>query len=413
MNLFDKIPENFFSILVSKNKNIYLGALMVLKNAFDQEMAISKENMVSRLINELENEFFEEDFSEDDTEHEIKENNISSKAYFLLRKLKWAGWIEFEMQRNSFEEYIILPDYSIKFIDLIYSITVEKATEFNTLVYSTYSSLKIAITERKDIYTAIILANNNTEQLVKELKSIYNSLGRFHRKMCNKDNINDIIKEHFLDYKDYSDDIIFPRFTKDSVTRYKMPIRELLNEILRDDQLLEIAINNSYSKKNQNKEKDKSDILKKIRYIIEVYENIDFMMNQIENKANYIDYIQKHQDKNEFVIYHGGMYSPIKKMFFEKIFKSNKNVKFYHWSDIDIGGFRIYHRLNEIIPTLEPYKMDIDSYYEKREYWKYMDENYINILEKMKDDKRYKIFNELILEMLKNKTKLEQEAFIY
>ena len=23
MNLFDKIPENFFSILVSKNKNIY------------------------------------------------------------------------------------------------------------------------------------------------------------------------------------------------------------------------------------------------------------------------------------------------------------------------------------------------------------------------------------------------------
>ncbi len=27
MNIFNKIPENFFSILVSKNKNIYIDAL--------------------------------------------------------------------------------------------------------------------------------------------------------------------------------------------------------------------------------------------------------------------------------------------------------------------------------------------------------------------------------------------------
>ena len=100
MNLFDKIPENFFSILVSKNKNIYVNALFILGEAFRQEMAISRDNIVARLINNLEEEFKTEDFSEEDDSQEIKDNNVSSKAYFLLRKLKWAGWIEMETQRD-------------------------------------------------------------------------------------------------------------------------------------------------------------------------------------------------------------------------------------------------------------------------------------------------------------------------
>lgn len=156
MNLFDKIPENFFSILVSKNKNIYIDALFVLGEAFKQEMAISKDNIISRLINNLEEEFNKEDFSEEDENNELKDNNVSSKAYFLLRKLKWAGWIELEMQRDSFEEYIILPDYSIKFINLLYSIVEENQIEYNSYVFATYSSLKLASMQKAKHITQLL-----------------------------------------------------------------------------------------------------------------------------------------------------------------------------------------------------------------------------------------------------------------
>ena len=87
MNLFDKIPENFFSILVSKNKNIYIQALFVLREAFSQEMSISKDNLISRLINNLEEEFLEIDFLDELEDIEIpKDNNVSAKAYFLRSK---------------------------------------------------------------------------------------------------------------------------------------------------------------------------------------------------------------------------------------------------------------------------------------------------------------------------------------
>ena len=47
----------------------------------------------------------------------------------------------------------------------------------------------------------------------------------------------------------------------------------------------------------------------------------------IENKANYIDYIQNKKKENEFVIYHGGMYSPTKGEFFSKIYQAMKNMR--------------------------------------------------------------------------------------
>ncbi len=296
-----KIPENFFSILVSKNKNIYIDALFVLGEAFKQEMIISRDNIIARLINSLEEEFNQEDFSEEDDINELKDNNVSSKAHFLLRKLKWAGWIELEMQRDSFEEYIILPDYSIKFINLLNSIVEENQIEYNSYVFATYSSLKLASTQKNETYNAIITAYNNTIQLINELKSLYNSLGRFHRKMCNQDNINDIINDHFFEYKEYSDEVIFPRFTRDSVPRYKSPIREMLNDILVDKERLENTINNaSKNRKYKSKEEAENDILDKIRTVLEIYENIDLTMNQIEQKNT--DYVRASVQRIQYLL---------------------------------------------------------------------------------------------------------------
>lgn len=301
MNIFNKIPENFFSILVSKNKNIYIDALFVLREAFKQEMTISRENIISRLINNLEDEFYQEDFSEEDETNELKDNNISSKAYFLLRKLKWAGWVEFEMQRDSFEENVIIPDYAIKFIDLLYSIVEEKQVEYNSYVFATYSSLKLASIEKGETYNAIITAYNNTIQLINELKSLYNSLGRFHRKMCNQDNINEAINEHFFEYKEYSDEMIFPRFTRDSVPRYKSPIRDMLNDILADKERLENTINiASKNSKYKSREEAEDDILNKIRTVLEVYENIDSTMNQIEQKNT--DYVRASVKRIQYLL---------------------------------------------------------------------------------------------------------------
>lgn len=132
----------------------------------------------------------------------------------------------------------------------------------------------------------------------------------------------------------------------------------------------------------------------------------------IENKANYIDYIQNNMKEEEFVIYHGGMYSPIKGEFFRKLYSVTKDKEFYHWSDIDIGGFKIFARLRKIIPELKPYKMDKISFCSKQRYWKEMSKDYRNRLLEIRQIEAYEVFYDVIDEMLKSNCKLEQEAFI-
>lgn len=132
----------------------------------------------------------------------------------------------------------------------------------------------------------------------------------------------------------------------------------------------------------------------------------------IENKANYINYIQNKKE-SELVIYHGGFYSPIKGEFFRKIYNSSKNIKYFHWSDIDIGGFEIFARLRDnIIPELKPIKMDINTLVEYKDRAILFDTSYHDELAKLKVNKKFEIFWDVIDYMLENNVKLEQEAII-
>lgn len=137
----------------------------------------------------------------------------------------------------------------------------------------------------------------------------------------------------------------------------------------------------------------------------------------IENKANYIDYISN-KEENELVIYHGGFYSPIKGEFFKKVYSAisyinnQKKIEYYHWSDIDIGGFMIFTRLKKIIKELQPIKMDKNTFLENKQNWNYFDENYKVQLKNLRTDDNYKIFFDVIDEMIRFNAKLEQEAII-
>ena len=59
-------------------------------------------------------------------------------------------------------------------------------------------------------------------------------------------------------------------------------------------------------------------------------------------------------------MFHGGCYSPAKEKFFMKLkCATSPKVVWYHWSDIDLGGFQMLARLRKNInPAILPYRMD-------------------------------------------------------
>jgi len=284
VGLFNIISDNFFSILSSKNKEIYLEALFVLRKAYKQQVMISRDDIISMLIANLEDKLLDVETEEDEVP---REKNLSSMAHFLLRKLECTGWIEREYASNSFEEYINLHDYSIKILNTLYEITDITAREYNGYVYSTYSLLRTADQDRDDyMYSALYEAHKKTHELVDELKSLLNNIRRYHQMLGNENEVREILKGHFDEFKELIGDRIYhPLKTFDSVPRFKNPILAMLKNWMFDTDAIETMVNSALLRKSyKNREEAVEDILYMMGDIVDIYEKIDSLIKEIDRK---------------------------------------------------------------------------------------------------------------------------------
>jgi len=295
VKLFDVLPHNLFSVLVSKNRNLYIDALFVLRKAFKQEMTISKSDLIAMLIANLDEEMLKIDMEAEKEEfgnagEEIKSEqglSLSATAHLILRRLIETKWIEVEYQVDSFEENITLPDYTVKLLNVLYSFTDEAVLEYNSYVYSTYSALRTADTDRDDfMYNALVTAYDNTVKLVDELKTLHNNIRRYHQSLNEYATANDVLKGHFDEYKELIMDRIYhPLKTLDSVPRFKVPIMKILEEWLSNSDIRQkIAAQAVQRGKYKSLDEAMNDLIFKMNEISDMYEGMDGMLEEIDRK---------------------------------------------------------------------------------------------------------------------------------
>jgi hypothetical protein len=137
----------------------------------------------------------------------------------------------------------------------------------------------------------------------------------------------------------------------------------------------------------------------------------------IENKASYLEYIKNKPIQEELVVYLAGFYSPVKRLFLKKIYEAlnsgNEKIEYYHWGDIDIGGFRIFmHLREEIINELIPLYMDTDTLDKYSCEGEKFSKPYAEKLKGLLLLSTYNIFHDVIIMMLDKNIRLEQEALL-
>lgn len=134
----------------------------------------------------------------------------------------------------------------------------------------------------------------------------------------------------------------------------------------------------------------------------------------IENRANFIDYVFQHKRPEDFVVFHGGCYSPVKGLFFKKLVSGIlPTTEFYHWGDIDYGGFSMLARLRRnIISSIKPYKMSEKELLKYNDYTVVFGESYLCKIEKLKSYDELQDCISCLNFMTTNRIKLEQEAMI-
>ena len=146
-------------------------------------------------------------------------------------------------------------------------------------VFNTYSSLKVAH-ESGSVYekmSAVYSAYDNTGALINLLQMVYHNVKHYFQMQIDMQDVNQVLASHFNDFgQKVIEAYIRPLKIKDSVPKYRVPIQSVLRNWAEDDALL-LAMANAalQDKRGDTVEKCRADLLRKIFWIDERYDNME------------------------------------------------------------------------------------------------------------------------------------------
>ena len=125
----------------------------------------------------------------------------------------------------------------------------------------------------------------------------------------------------------------------------------------------------------------------------------------VENLTSF----HRFMEEGYFVLYLGGFHNRVRRDFISMLHDQNSEAIFYHFGDIDAGGFLILEHLRRTTGIdIIPYNMDLDTLKKYEKMGKPLTENDRKRLGKLQEGQ----FSEIVDYMLEKNVKLEQEAIV-
>ncbi len=235
MKLFDILPERLFQLFTGKNRQVYAEALLLLYeqcqlNRFGIEYDVMRD-FFQELIEAQEELGYS--FEIEDEQDEVENDLFRARANVILRRLRALGWLDVET-RDNFKQYIVLPHYSSRILQVLKELCEERTVEFQRFAFVTYQLLTSDEAKRRPAF-AIIEAEKMTEQLIGELTILANNMKHHAEQVAAKTSLQEVLDHHFDEYKTKIVDRSYHRLkTSDHVSRYRHQILDRVQTWLLD-----------------------------------------------------------------------------------------------------------------------------------------------------------------------------------
>jgi hypothetical protein len=110
------------------------------------------------------------------------------------------------------------------------------------------------------------------------------------------------------------------------------------------------------------------------------------------------------------IVYTGGFASPALLMWLRALAEACPAADWWHWGDIDVGGFRILAQVRAAVPPIRPLAMDEPTLYEHRSHAEPLTDAEVQALQGLQDDLLLGDCRAVMAAMGDRRRKLEQEA---
>lgn len=294
---FANVPRDFFSILASPNKELYLAALFVVREAFEDQLVIGKKELREQILISLENSIAVADLSGDVDEEDVADEeelaSLPGKATFLLGKLIHKGWLAEEDSKQGFERDIVMPDYASDFLETLHRETRPKNEVADSDVFSSYAVLKMASQETgtrraKTMARALKVASDNAGQLGKAFRNLYYYIGKYYKEHANDEKVRDMLEARFKEGGEQSviDAYYHPLKTSDSIALYGGDILKFVQNMEKDPDLLREIAQLDISAGSSDLEEDEAmqEVRRKIDLVCRTFAEAGTKIDQITDR---------------------------------------------------------------------------------------------------------------------------------
>jgi len=228
MNLFSIIPENLFLVFSGTLRHVYADLLLLIYRQHQLHTHLDRETVVGVVQDYLESrpELDLSDLDEDGPD-------ARQRANACLRRLEDTGWLELEVA-DDYSESVNLADYAVELLESLDRLSRRERREYQGFVFATYTLLASDEVRERGC-DALQKAVEQTQELVRGLKSLSQNIRRYLQQLLDKHCPKDILALHLEDYHRHIVDRNYHRLkTSDSVYKYRPLILQRIDHLEAD-----------------------------------------------------------------------------------------------------------------------------------------------------------------------------------
>lgn len=229
----ERIPEQFWGLFHSKNRIIYMEAVMVISQEYlyndyflnrDACIQLLKEHFAGKKLLMLPDE--------DENENSLYEPESTR----ILNRLVDFQWLKRVDDHSTMTVNITIPDYAAVFIDALERLNNPEMEDADLYIQNIYANIYSFYHDPRAGIELLRNAQIHTMRLNKALQDMLHNMDSFFTRLLQMDTYGGVLAEH-LD--GYVESIVKGKYhllkTDDNFYRYKTDVRKLLREIEEDD----------------------------------------------------------------------------------------------------------------------------------------------------------------------------------
>lgn len=284
-NHFLEIPDSFWSLFRSKNRQIYIDALLQVNEEYQySNYYLSREICIQTLSDYFAKQKVTLEQEETEDDFDLLEPLSTRILNWLLR----TGWLRKVEDYHSMTVNIVIPDYAAMFVDTFVHLSGEDEDETQVYIQNVYAILFAFKNDPRSNISLLKTALVNTRRLNKTLQDILHNMDKFFSSLLEQKFYGDLLKEH-LD--GYVEEIVRKKYhilkTSDNFYLYKADIKKWLGEMRQNLPWLEqVCMRN---KQLRGKEIQVNELIKQIDMIERGFDDIEHrIINMDKEHTRYI-----------------------------------------------------------------------------------------------------------------------------